>query len=295
MAAKTRKRAESRPLKLQKRSRSGGELAASGREDGVKSLHLGLDVLELLVNAGSDKGVTQIADQLGTTKARTFRLLQTLVDRGYVVQDVSSARYSPSIRLFALGQAVGDRFDFAGAIKPEAERLWDKLGHTVVTASFYRGRMLILDVLRGRTPISVGLKVGASLDLHSSAQGRLALAFGPRELLEKVTERSLTAHTPKTIVDPGELESLVRQIRLTGWASAPDQLVIGMNAVAAPVFQHDGSLAGTLAICGLTQFVPEPPTAELIEELTTATWRAARRLGWSGKINPVSLSPARAG
>lgn len=269
------------------------DVADAASDGGVKSLHLGLDILEYLVNTGSEKGVTEIAAQFGTSKARTFRLLQTLVDRGYAVQDVATARYAPSVRLFALGQAVGDRFDFASALKPEAELLWDKLGHTVVSSTLFKGRMLILDVLRGRTPISVGLRVSALLDLHSSAQGRVALAFGPPELLDRTLDRPLKAHTPETIIDPARLRDEIRQIRLKGWASTPNQLVIGMNAVAAPVFQHDGTLAGTLAVTGLTQFVPEPPTPELIDELTSATWRASRKLGWSGKIVPGGGAAAR--
>jgi DNA-binding IclR family transcriptional regulator len=254
--------------------------------DGVKSLHFGLDVLEMLVNSGSDKGVTDVAHQLDMTKVRAFRLLSTLVDRGYVVQDPTTSRYAPSIRLFALGQALGERFNFASAIKPDAERLWDKLGHSVVIATPFKGRMLILEVLRGRTPINIGLKVGAALDMHASAQGRIALAFGARDAMAKLGSKPLTKHTPRTIVDLVALQEEIRQARLKGWASAPDQFVIGMNTVAAPVFQYDGTLAGTIAVCGLTQFVADPPTAELLEELTSATWRASRRLGWSGKIVP---------
>src|SRR6185369_5998907 len=135
-----------------------------------------------------------------------------------------------------------------------------------------RGKLLILDVLRGRTPINVGLRVGALLDLPSSAQGRIALAFGAAELQESTLDKPFVAHTPKTIKEPAKLKTEIRRIRMSGWASAPDQLVLGMNAIAAPVFQHDGMLAGSLAICGLTQFVPDPPTPNLIEELTTACW-----------------------
>ncbi|MGE0751445.1 MAG: IclR family transcriptional regulator [Variibacter sp.] len=257
------------------------------QDSGVKTLRLGLQILEFLVHAGNDVGVTEIAAHFGTTKARAFRLLQTLVDRGYVVQDAATSRYAPSVRLFALGQSVGDRFDLAAVLKPEAQFLWEKLGHTVVTAILFKGRMLILDVLRGRTPISIGLKVSATLDLHSSAQGRLALAFGGGDLLENVLRQPLAAHTPQTLVSASALRAEIRRIRMNGWASAPDQLVVGMNAIASPVFQHDGSLAGTLAVCGLTQFVPEPPTPELIDDLTAATWRVSRKLGWSGKIVPA--------
>lgn len=264
---------------------------AEAGDGSVKTLHLGLDVLEYLVRTGIPKGVTDLADHFQLTKARTFRLLQTLADRGYLVQDTANSRYLPSIKLFALGQALGERFDFASAAKPEATQLWESLGHTVVTATPFRDKLLILDVMRGRTPISVGLKTGAMLDLHSSAQGRVALAFGSTDVGNRVMNEPMTAHTPRTIATATRLAKEVRKVRLQGWSSAPDQLVLGMNAVAGPVFQHDGTLAGTLGVCGLTQFVPHPPTPELIDHITSACWRASRKLGWSGKIVSERQSP----
>jgi DNA-binding IclR family transcriptional regulator len=260
------------------------ETDSEASDGGVKGLSKGLEILEYLVKVGAEKGVTEIADHFDLTKARAFRLLQTLVDCGYVVQDVGTSRYAPSIRLFALGQALGERFDFAGAVKSEATQLWESLGHTVVIATVFQDKLLILEVLRGRTPISVGLRTGVLLDLPSSAQGRIALAFGSADLRQRVLKDRIVGHTAKTITARSKLDDELRRVRMQGWSSTPDQLVIGMNAVGAPVFQHDGTLAGTLGVCGLTQFVSHPPTPQLIEQLTTACWRASRKLGWSGKI-----------
>ena len=273
------------------KSRSKIQPVSESMDGGVRTLHLGLDILEYLVEVGADRGVTEIAEHFALTKARTFRLLQTLVDRGYAVQDIATSRYAPSVRLFALGQALGERFDLPSAVKPEANQLWESLGDTIVTATLFKDKLLILDVIRGRTPISVGLKTGALFDLPSSAQGRIALAFGSSDLMQRALKEPIVAHTPKTIASHAKLASEIRKVRLQGWSSAPDQLVLGMNAVAGPVFQHDGTLAGTLGICGLTQFVPHPPTHEMIDQLTTACWRASRKLGWSGKILSDRHSP----
>jgi DNA-binding IclR family transcriptional regulator len=254
-------------------------------------LQLGLDVLEYLVENEAPQGVTEVANKLNLTKVRVYRLLQTLTDRGYLVQDPTSSRYAPSVRLLALGQTMADRFEFAALAKPEATMLWERLGHTVVTGTIFRGKVLVLDVIRGRTPISIGLKPGVLLDLHSSSQGLIGLAFGPREQLDAVLNQPLRARTANTITDPAQLAREIRLIRMHGWSKTPNQLVIGMNSIAAPVFQRDGSLAGTLAVTGLTQFVPDPPPPAMIDELTSACWRLSRKLGWSGKIASV---PARA-
>ena len=104
----------------------------------------------------------------------------------------------------------------------------------------------------------------------------LILAFGPSELMQRALAGPLPAHTRKTSVSHAKLSEEIKRVRMQGWSSAPDQLVLGMNAIAGPVFQHDGTLAGMLGVCGLTQFVPHPPPAELIDQLTTACWRASR-------------------
>jgi len=260
---------------------------ADEAQGSAKTVHLAFDILEYLVYSSSEAGVSDVAERFSTTKARAFRLLQTLVERGYLVQDERSARYSPSIRLFALGQAAGSRFDLAAAMRPEAQQLWDAFGHTVVTATLFNGKVLILDVLRGRTPVSLGLRVGASLDLHGSAQGRVALAFSRSDLIRDFLSAPLLRHTPKTLVNPTRLLKEINEIRRRGWAVTVDQLVMGMTALAAPVFDHSGGLAGTIAITGMTQFIPDPPPTQMVEELTSASWRASRKLGWSGTINPI--------
>lgn len=251
-----------------------------------KTVHLAFDMLEYLVESSAEAGVSDIADRFKTTKARAFRLLQTLVDRGYLVQDERTTRYTPSIRLYALGQAAGSRFNLASAIKPEAQHLWDLFGHTVVTATLFKNKVLVFDVLRGRTPVSLGLRIGASLDLHGSAQGRVALAFSREEVVRNFLSKTLPRHTPRTLISPVRLMKEIKEIRRKGWAVTVDQLVMGMTALAAPIFDHTGALAGTIAITGLTQFIPDPPPTEMIEQLTSASLKASRKLGWSGTINP---------
>ncbi len=256
----------------------------SEQEDGLNSVHLTLDILEYLVNEGGDRGVTEIAHHLKSSKARIFRYLQTLRERGYVIQDNATEKYGIGIRLFILGQSLNRKFDLVGAVRPELEKLWEATGQTVAVASLYQDNIVILDVIRGRTPIEIGLRVGTTFELHATAQGRVLLAFGPPELRTRVLSKPLRRLTPNTTTDPKRLEEDLREIRMRGWASTPDELTVGMNALAAPVFDHNGHVAGTVAITGLTQFIPARPSEELIDALTTCAWNASRNLGWRGDI-----------
>jgi DNA-binding IclR family transcriptional regulator len=48
-------------------------------------------------------------------------------------------------------------------------------------------------------------------------------------------------------------------VRERGWATAPDEVITGVNTLAAPVFDHRQILVGSIAIVGATQFITPPP------------------------------------
>ena len=50
-----------------------------------------------------------------------------------------------------------------------------------------------------------------------------------------------------------------------GWATAANEVLFGMNALAAPVFDHRGHYAGAIAIVGSTQFIEAKPAAKQVK------------------------------
>ncbi|MBS0278914.1 MAG: IclR family transcriptional regulator [Proteobacteria bacterium] len=250
---------------------------------GLASVDLVLRLMELLAQAPRPRRLTEIARELGISKARAHRHLRAMMKHGYVRQDVESERYEVAIKLMALGDAVRERFDVLAAMRPQMARLREVTSQTVTASSFIEGSVVILELLQGRTLIEFGVKPGASLDLHASAHGHLALAFGPPGLLEKVASGPLKAWTTATITRGRDLIAAVEQVRGQGWASAPDQVMLGVNALAAPVFDHRGDWRGSLALVGSTQFIPARPARKQIEEVLAAAAEASRDLGWRSK------------
>ena len=71
-------------------------------------------------------------------------------------------------------------------------------------------------------------------------------------------------------------------VRRQGWATAVDAVQIGLNALAAPVFDHRGAWRGSLAVVGSSEAIPETPADGMIAILTQAAAHASRQLGWRG-------------
>jgi IclR family KDG regulon transcriptional repressor len=248
--------------------------------DGIQAVVLALRILERLAEEGRPMGVTVLAAALGTTKSRIWRHLQTLMRQGYIVQSDDTERYRVGARLVTLGHAVGNSLDIVSAGYGIIRDLRDSLGHSAVISQVEAGGVRIVSTVSGKSSIEIGVRPGSLLGFHSSAQGKIALAFGSDGLRAAVFSARLEKQTPSTIAAPGALRTELARVRQQGWAAAPNEAVIGLNALAAPVFDAAGTLAGAVAIVDSVQFITPHPTAEQIGTTVAAAKGLSAALGY---------------
>lgn len=257
--------------------RIGGE-----RSEGVQAVVLTLRILEHLAESRGDVRLTDLADALGTTKSRIFRHLQTLAQHGYVGQSSESERYRVGRNLVALGLSVGERLDIASAALPVLGALRETLGHSAVVSRLEEEGMRVLRTVRGKSQIEIGVRPGSLLTFHGAAQGKVALAFGPEALRQRVLRSRLPLLTPHTIVSATTLREEIDLVRSQGWAVAPNEALLGLNTLAAPVFDADGRLAGAVGINDSIQFIESTPSDEQLQQIVAAGRRISQELGFRG-------------
>ncbi len=250
-----------------------------GSDTYVQSVLLATEVLEVLAERGPS-GVTEVARALEVPKMRIHRHLRTLVAAGYVTQDPNTEKYAIGVKFWLIGKSVADQFDFLSAARKVLSALRDELGHTVTAGIIDADDMLMIDTERGTSPIEIGTKPGTRFPFHASSQGKLAMAFGPPGLLASVLAGDLEQTTVRTCTDPDKLKSEIALVQRQGWAVAPEQILLGINALAAPVFNADGSMAGTLSLVDSIQYLPELPSEHQIERLLAAARQASAELGY---------------
>ena len=255
--------------------RIGGE-----RSDGVQAVVLALRILEHLANQRSEVRLTDLAGALGTTKSRIFRHLHTLIQQGYVAQSAESERYRVGQALVTLGLSVGEQLDLGTAALPVLRTLRDTLGHSAVVSRVEEEGMRVLRTILGKSQIEIGVRPGSILAFHGSAQGKIALAFGPETLRQQVLRARLPLLTPHTIVSANILREEVDRIRVQGWAVAPNQALLGLNTLAAPVFDADGNLVGAVGINDSIQFIEAHPSYEQCQQILAAGRRISQELGY---------------
>ena len=256
---------------------------------GVHSVQLAIDVLEAVAFADDELGVTQIAERLSMTKGSVHRHLQTLVERGYLVQSSTTTRYAigPRSRLLARHAPETDLVLLA---EGPMRQLRDALGHPVVLSEITPRGALVLSKLSGRAPIEIGVRPGSELSFHASAQGKVMLAFAPQPMRARVLGQPLPRFTDRTIVSVRKIEQELQEIIRLGFSTAPEEVMLGLNALAAPIFDAQDACIACVALVGSIQFLPDKPRPADVAQLIETAKQISRKLGHGRSEQPAKRS-----
>jgi IclR family KDG regulon transcriptional repressor len=244
----------------------------------LRSVHLALDVLEAVATAEDEIGVSDIAAHLNERKGTIFRHLRTLVDRGYLAQHSSTQRYRLGYRAHLLGQMAPDGSDMIASSTDAMKTLRDATGQTVVLSAVESNAVVVLKTVLGTSTFEIGVKPGSKLPVRSSAQGKIALAFAAHPLQLKSAKEARSPNSSQS--DPVKLQRELAEVRKKGWATAPEEMMAGINALAAPILNEGGVCVGVVALVGLLQFIPAKPDSGQVAAVRAAALDISARMGY---------------
>jgi IclR family KDG regulon transcriptional repressor len=246
---------------------------------GVRAADTVLAVLETVALAGEPIGVTQVAAALSATKSAVFRHLQTLVERAYLLQDADTNRYRLGPKAFLVAHLAPPSWDIARTLEGTMRGLRDATGLAVVLSTPTPHGAFVASTFHGVHPIEIGVRPGSVLALHASAQGKIFLAFGPEEQAARLLQDALPGFTPHTLISPAQLVEEIERVRACGYAQAPQEILLGCNALAVPLYDHADALVASIALVGSIQHISAEPDPGLITKLRHFAQAGCRLLG----------------
>ncbi|MEV4184290.1 IclR family transcriptional regulator [Streptosporangium canum] len=223
-----------------------------GQSRSIAAVERAMDVLLLFGrSARPDLGVTEIATELGLTKAAVHRILTALRSRELIAADPVTRRYSLGHAAISLGRAYMARTDLRAMAGPELRRLAAHAGETA-TLSVRRGdTRLYVEQVVPEQELRMEVSLGIPYPLHAGSSSKVILAFLREEEIEGyLTRHRLTALTTRTITDQAKLRAELAAIRRRGYATSLGERQEGAASIAAPVFDHDGGLIAAISVSG---------------------------------------------
>ena len=255
-------------------------MSNEGKDIAVRSVDRAVAILDLLAEGGWRTGA-EVARGLNVHRSTALRLLGTLERHALVERDQRTARYRLGRRLPQLASVVTGEFDLRYVARPVCEQLAMAAGETATLDVLVGDVIVPIEQATASTSV-VGVNwLGKRTPVHCTASGKAIAAFAPLAVRERLLELPLDRVTPHTITERAQLEAQLDEARQTGIARTYEELEVGLDAVAAPVFGPDGEVAAALDVSGPSHRLRDRPD---LDRLTTeGAADLSRRLGFRSR------------
>ena len=246
-----------------------------------KTVAKALAILKQFTPAAGDLGASDVARLLSMDKVIAYRLLRTLAAEDFLVQDPATKKYRLGPGLIGLASHDLREVPASELARPWMEKL-RKFSEETVMFAVRRGTETVVSLpLESPHPMRVTANVGDAEALHTTASGKVMLAFSPPSLFDEVLVTGLPGLTPRTITSAEKLRAEVKRVRDRGWALDNEECVTGIRALAAGVFGRRGALEGCLAIRGPASRLTDAVIERLAPELIRVTQAVSHELGYT--------------
>jgi DNA-binding IclR family transcriptional regulator len=188
----------------------------------------------------ADAGVTELAEEVGVSKATVHNHLATLESLGVVRGE--NGRYRLGLKLLDLGMTVRDGMEIPTVARPEVTALAESSGESTAVLLREDREAVYADV---RDPVRNDRRVrlGSRGPLHATAGGKALLAYESPEAVDAYCEAGLSRHTGRTVTEPADLRAELRSVADRGVAYDRGEYFEGMRGVAAPVRKESDVVA----------------------------------------------------
>ncbi|MCV6601894.1 MAG: IclR family transcriptional regulator, partial [Cohaesibacter sp.] len=153
------------------------------------ALDKGLDIIELLSLHADRLSQGDIARALNRSQSEIYRMLTTLVQRGYIERSADNDLYALTLKMFALSQRhppVQRLLEVAG---PKVRKLTRKAWQSCHMGMESNGDIVVVASVESPGNWSLALRVGTVIGLGNTGTGRVLAAFRSDEDIDDLLDR----------------------------------------------------------------------------------------------------------
>jgi IclR family KDG regulon transcriptional repressor len=267
----------------------------------TNSLERALAVLELIAQTPGGLRNAEISRRLRIPKSTCTYILSRLEQSGYLTKNHDSSLYRIGLTPVALAHGALREIGVRTIAEPALYKLATATGLSAGIGILERGYVLIIDRVEGydfvrdlvqgadgfspsgkshppHYPVREDRDVGRELPAHSTAVGKVLMAWLPRPaLLELLEQRGLPRLTRKTITSKARLFQELELVREQGYATANGEHSSSLRSIATPIRNAAGFVSAGVSLNGpITKAAWNEPS-ELVELVKSAAREISRR------------------
>ena len=221
--------------------------------------------------------LTEICRKLGMHKSTAFCILHTLRKFGLVQTSGRRQGYTLGPGLIGLSRRFLDTLSAPKLAEPLLAELATKAGATAALGLIADKNVFVAAKHEGGREIGITMRVGHRFPLTYGCHGKAIAAFpSDKELDALLQHEELYFHGDPSKFDRDKLNEEMSRCRREWFAEDLEEMVPGLNVVAAPVLGPNGRPIGYIAALGLASAEAARQCGPLVAE---AGKTLSRRLG----------------
>jgi IclR family KDG regulon transcriptional repressor len=259
----------------------------------VESSHIVRTLRTLEALALRPHGTTELAEQLDAHPRTIRRLLAKLAQEGYAEPTGTRGEYAATLKLVALAGHIIERTDIVRMAFPFVARLRNATGEASHFSVPGEHGVLHLVQETGESVVMVKPRLGEQVPYHATASGKALLAYLPERLERVLSGGALERYTDHTLVDPADLLLELSRVRELGYAIDDLEQSLDLRCVAAPVFDHTGSVVACVGVSVPALRLAAEQMPGLASHVVETAAALSRTFGFDPQRQPSTLSLMR--
>lgn len=254
----------------------------------ITALQRGLKLLHLF--SESPKGLTakQVAALSRLPVSTVHRFLANLVTAGFLNRDGEGTHYL-GIACFSIGQAAVGQLDIRRLSLPYLKELNQQTRETIHLTVRHGLSAVYVEKLDSPEPLRIHSRIGAAVPLNCTAVGKVMLAYMPDDERDRILPQlDLKRLTPNSVGNLQELKTELYRVRKNGYACDLEEHELHIRCVAAPVWDHTGSVQSSLSITAPSIRMSVTRLRQLAPLIQAAGLKISAELGYQ---SPVASPP----
>jgi IclR family acetate operon transcriptional repressor len=242
---------------------------------GTTAIDRGAELLLRVLESEQPVALTELASASGIPKSTASRLVSALERQGLVEQDGERGRLRPGPAILRVAERSLLERSVVDLARSSLDELGATTGETINLAVPTRHGVEHVAQVDSRHFLGAGQWLGRQVDFHTTAVGKVFMAFGRATFAAP----EVGEDGPASVTPTPRLRSELETVRREDFATAVDELELGLAAIAAPVRGAGGEVVAALSISGPTTRMTPERIADLKPTLIEEARTLSRRLG----------------
>lgn len=247
-----------------------GDVAEKEDKYRAPALEKGLDIIELLSLHADGLAQRDISKALDRSQSEIYRMLSTLVRRGYVLRSPEDDLYSLSLKMFALSQRHPPLERLLEAATPKMRATARKAWQSCHMAMESNGDIVVVASAMSPGNWSLALRPGTIIGLGNTSAGRVLAAFRDDDEVEDLMDQHALA-MGEPALDRAAFRGHVTRIRDWGFEKMASETVVGVTNLAYPILNHENRAISVIVCPFLTRIDAfDAPPMEAVHQMFKA-------------------------